>query len=155
MDLAKLAEAFGLEGSVDSELARIEHLKLIQAIIARMARTAFAVKAGSSTLVAALITLAITADSSPVAAFGILPLALLWFLDAYYLREERSFRRLYDIIRTSKPAEPGSEHYFRMTKGQGKGGLGEFIKTIFSTSLLVFYLAELFILGLVAAVVAG
>ena len=39
---------------MDVEAARIEHLKLIQGVIKRMARGAFAVKAGAITIVAAV-----------------------------------------------------------------------------------------------------
>ena len=89
---------------LDIETARVEHLKLIQAVIARMAQNSFAIKAASSTIVAALIAVTVGAKI-PFVAIGGLSLVMLWFLDGYYLRQERLFRQLYDCVSNCSPAE--------------------------------------------------
>lgn len=140
---------------MDAESARVEHLKLIQAVITRMARNSFAVKAGASTLVAAVAALALTNDTPTIAAYGALPIALLWSLDGYYLREERSFRGLYNTARIGPPPDPGSKTYFVMKEVENKGWgeqLAQLIGAMYAGTLLVFYVALLGVLGVATAV---
>ena len=78
-----------------SEAGRIEHLKLIQAVVDRLGRNSFTIKSTAAAASAALV--AVTASvSSPLTAFGGLAILSLWLLDARFLRQERSFRRLYN-----------------------------------------------------------
>src|SRR5713101_5233057 len=72
--------------------SRLEHLKLIQAVIGRMAQNSFTLKGWSVTLVSALIALAVNAKSSAYASLAFFPAVAFWGLDAYYLWQERRFR---------------------------------------------------------------
>ena len=74
------------------EMARIEHLKLIQAIINRLGRNSFAIKSAAA---AALVALT-ASTSAPVAALARIAILPVWMLHAHFLAEERGFRRLYD-----------------------------------------------------------
>lgn len=38
---------------------------------------------------------------------ALLPALTFWGLDAYYLRQERLFRKLYDAVRKGTPTDPG------------------------------------------------
>lgn len=143
---------------MDAESARVEHLKLIQAVIARMAQNSFAVKAGASTLVAAVVALTLTNDAATIAAYSALPIAVLWLLDGYYLREERSFRELYNTVRTGALADPGSQLYFVMAGPHDKGRreqLGALADAVRSGPVVVFYLALLGVLGAASAAAAS
>jgi hypothetical protein len=80
------------------------HLELIQAIVGRMAGNSFLLKGWSVTIAAALFALA-AKDSNPrLAWIALLPGLAFWGLDAYYLRQERLYRCLYDAVRTGKGA---------------------------------------------------
>lgn len=137
-----------------TESARIEHLKLIQAVIARMARNSFAIKAAASTITAALV--AVTVGSGiPLAAAGGLPLAMLWILDGYYLRQERLFRELFDFVRTGQPPEPSSEAYFSMKTEDFHSKAGSLQRILIRRTLLAFYIPLLLILALGAVLVSG
>ncbi len=137
----------------DSESARIEHLKLIQAVIARMARNSFAIKAAASTITAALV--AVTAGSgTPLAAIGGIPLIMLWLLDGYYLRQERLFRELFDFVSTGQPPEPGSEAYFSMKTEGLHSKAGSLQRILVRGTLLAFYVPLLLILALSAILVS-
>ena len=81
---------------MDSE--RIEHLKMIQTVIERMARNSFLYKGWALTVFAALLILS-KHQYVAVDLLGIVPLALFWGLDAYYLKQERLYRKLYDKVR--------------------------------------------------------
>ncbi|NBC32351.1 MAG: hypothetical protein GVY13_06705 [Alphaproteobacteria bacterium] len=76
--------------------ARIEHLKLIQAAVERMARESAAMKRYCVVVVAAALGLAIGAAQYAVLLLVIPIAAVFWGLDARYLQQERWFRDLYD-----------------------------------------------------------
>ncbi len=79
---------------------RVEHLKLIQAVIARLAGHSFLLKGWAVTVVAAL--LALTEGRSgelSIPLVGLVPVLGFWVLDTYYLTHERRFRDLYDQVR--------------------------------------------------------
>jgi len=85
---------------------KIKHLEMIQAVIGRMAANSALLKGWSVTLAAALIGLAAGKDAKLQYAFlGLFPPIFFAVLDAYYLRQERLFRKLYDRIRKMKDDE--------------------------------------------------
>src|SRR5215831_11819226 len=78
----------------------IKHLQLIQAVITRLAQNSFAYKGWAITLVAAIFALAVKEVRSPyLLIVALLPTIAFWGLDAYYLRQERLFRALYNAVR--------------------------------------------------------
>jgi len=81
------------------EPEEIKHLELIQAVVTRLAGNSFSIKGWTITLVAALMALSAKDANPRYAAIAALPVIFFWGLDAYYLRQERLFRRLYDIVR--------------------------------------------------------
>ena len=81
-----------------------KHLEFIQNNIVRMANTSFLLKGWSVTLAAALFALAAKDMNSLFAVVALFPALVFWALDAYYLRQERLFRRLYDDV-ANPPAE--------------------------------------------------
>ena len=84
-----------------------KHLELIQTVVERHARTSFVLKGWSVTIVAAVFLLAVRgADSALAMATGLLPALIFWGLDAFYLRQERMYRALYDQVRKAEP-DPG------------------------------------------------
>jgi hypothetical protein len=80
---------------------RRKHYELIQAVITRLATASFQVKGWTVTITTALLGVIVAAKlPSWVALLGLVPTLLFWFLDAYYLQQERLFRSLYnDAIR--------------------------------------------------------
>jgi hypothetical protein len=73
-----------------------EHLKLIQAVITRLAGNSFLIKGWAVSLVTGLTALA-KADANPdIAWISCGVLVLFAVLDAYYLALERAFRQLYE-----------------------------------------------------------
>lgn len=70
----------------------IEELKIIQDIIKRMAFNSFLIKGWSITLVIA--TLLLKGNKYQV-LIAFIPLLVFWFLDAYFLWQERMYRELY------------------------------------------------------------
>lgn len=73
------------------EEQKIKHLEMIQGIITRMNQNSFMLKGWMITIVSAL--LAIYADKGNIGYLivSIFPILVFWFLDAYYLQQERKF----------------------------------------------------------------
>lgn len=80
---------------------------LVQTVVDRHARTSFVLTGWSVTIVAGVFLLAVRGGDSALAmAAGLLPALIFWGLDAFYLRQERMYRALYDHVRKSEP-DPG------------------------------------------------
>ena len=136
---------------MDPEAARIEHLKLIQAVVARLGRNSFAIKSTAAAVSAALV--AFTASiGSPLAALGGFAILSLWLLDASFLRQERGFRRLYDSLRTGAPAKFGADDYFTMNVSTAAGRSDNLLRVAVSLSLCLFYVPMLMLVGVSAGI---
>src|SRR5438552_18609082 len=85
---------------MDADEQKAKHLEMIQAVVSRLAGNSFSVKGWSITLVSALFALAAKDANVRYAVLALLPALCFWGLDAYYLRQERLFRKLYDAVRT-------------------------------------------------------
>lgn len=137
---------------MDIETARIEHLKLIQGIIERMGRNSFAIKAGAVTISAAVAAVA-PGSTFVVSIGGVVLILVLWALDAFYLRQERAFRGLYDKIRTGLPADFGNQDYFSMAAEPDRSRVARIRSTLssmFAASLLILYVALVLFQGALA-----
>jgi hypothetical protein len=86
-----------------AEEKQLKHLEMIQGVINRLAGNSFQMKGWSITLIAALMALAAHEANERYAAVALLPALCFWGLDAYYLRQERLFRKLYDAVRLNTP----------------------------------------------------
>jgi len=76
--------------------AERDYLKMIQAIIDRMARCSFLIKGWCITIVAAILALNVKDTKPWFSAAAFLAVLVFWILDSYYLRQERLFRALYN-----------------------------------------------------------
>lgn len=82
---------------------RNKHLEFIQAIVARLANDSFLMKGWAITISGAFFGFAVERRSWRLAALALLPVLGFWFLDSYFLWQERLFRCLYDGVRKSDP----------------------------------------------------
>lgn len=80
--------------------ARVRHLELIQGTINRLATNSFAIKGWCLTLIVAVIGLAAKDHNTRFSLVALVPAVFFWGLDAYFLKQEQSFRRVYDRVRT-------------------------------------------------------
>jgi len=69
-----------------------KEIEIIQSIIGRMAFNSFLIKGWTLTLVIASLLLNHDFEEKWL---GFIPLVIFWFLDAYYLRQEKLFRKLH------------------------------------------------------------
>ena len=123
---------------------KLKHLEFIQNAINRMANNSFIIKGWCITLAAALIALLEKKDIDKCyIVFSFLPLLFFWFLDAFYLKTERQYRRLYtDISKKGK-----KEIDFSMDITLYKEC---YVEALFSRTLLPFYLS---LMGIVLVII--
>lgn len=79
---------------------KLKHLDMIQAVITRMNSNSFSLKGWAVTLVAGLFALSSKDANKIYYLVTYIPIIVFWFLDAYYLKQERLYRKLYEKVRT-------------------------------------------------------
>jgi hypothetical protein len=85
---------------------RVKHLDMIQAVIARLGGNSFLVKGWAVTVSGTFLGFAISGREWELAAAGLLPVALFWWLDGYFIRTERLFRALHEAVRRGDEIPP-------------------------------------------------
>lgn len=124
------------------------HVEMVQGVINRMASNSFLLKGWSVTLAAGLLALAAQSKEWALPVVGFLPAFSFWFLDAYYLRQERLFRCLHNDIRHGKLQDDrhtmNTNPYKALTPGT--------FRTCFSHTLLLLHGVTVVVIVLAAAV---
>lgn len=148
---------------------RLEHLKMIQAAISRMAQNSFLLKGWSVTLATGILAVAVGEKRQAFAWLGLLPALAFWGLDAFYLRQERLFRALHDEVcaafGTSAPVTFGMRtssllndptSWLRMLFSRTVAGLhAPLVAVILAVALIIHRDALLRVLTCVIAAVPG
>lgn len=70
----------------------------IQSAISRMASNSFYLKGWNVTVIAAIVALSFKESDWKIYACALVLNVVFWFLDAYYLKQEKLFRELYDKV---------------------------------------------------------
>lgn len=112
----------------------IEEIKIIQDIIKRLAFNSFMIKGWAITLVVA--TLLLKGDKYQV-LISFIPLIVFWFLNAYFLWQERMYRKLYDWIISHRLKT--DEYLFDMNAYRFEGDVQSKFRIMFSITLGWFY----------------
>ncbi len=86
---------------------KIKHLEFIQGVINRMGSNSFQMKGWMVAIVSALLAVYASTQNHRFVLVAILPTIIFWFLDTYYLWQERKFRGLYNDVAgiSDKPKE--------------------------------------------------
>ena len=110
----------------------IKHLELVQSVISRMAQNSFHLKGWSVTVATAIFAFAAKESSPGLATLALFPAVAFWCLDAYYLRQERLYRKLYEAIADPlKTVRP-----FSMTTDKYTGEVESWDKTLVAKTIL-------------------
>ena len=82
-----------------ADLGKIAHLEIIQGVVNRLSHNSFLLKGWTVILISAMFALA-AKDAQPLFIYlAYFPAMAFWYLDGYFLRQERLFRNLYDYVR--------------------------------------------------------
>lgn len=127
-----------------------EHLDYIQNVINRMSHNSFLIKGWTITFISLLFILAVNGSSYLLLILSLLPLVCFWGLDAYYLRQERLFRKLYDAVRQEKINDSFSMNVRQFNKSVEGWFLTLFsptIASVYMTIILLNLILQVLIIG--------
>lgn len=114
---------------------RVAHLGFIQEVIKRMASNSFLIKGWSVTLVSAIFALSAKEPNSNIILIAYFPAIMFWLLDAYYLHQERLFRKLYEQTIETNSKIPA----YSLDTKQIKHLVKPYTEVIKSKSILLFH----------------
>ena len=77
---------------------KYKHMDYIQSAISRMASNSFYLKGWNVTIIAAIVALSFKESDWRIYACALALNIVFWVLDAYYLKQEKLFRELYNQI---------------------------------------------------------
>jgi len=113
----------------------LKEIDIIQDIIKRMAFNSFMIKGWAITLV--VVTLLLKGTEKHQVWIAFIPLVVFWFLDAYFLRQERMYRKLYKwVINNRLKTE---EYLFDMNARRFEKEVQSIPRIMFSITLGWFY----------------
>ncbi|MBW2105751.1 MAG: hypothetical protein JRI26_06955 [Deltaproteobacteria bacterium] len=112
----------------------LKEIELIQDTIKLMAFNSFIIKGGAITLV--VVTLLLKGTEYQI-WIAFIPLLVFWFLDAYFLWQERLYRKLYEWVVNNRLNT--DEYLFDMNAYRFKDTVQSRIRIMFSITLGWFY----------------
>ena len=112
----------------------LKEVDIIQDIIKRMAFNSFMIKGWAITLVVVALLLKGTEYQVWIA---FIPLLVFWFLDAYFLWQERMYRKLYEWVVNNRMKT--DEYLFDMNAYRFKDEVQSRFRIMFSITLGWFY----------------
>jgi len=112
----------------------LKEIEIIQDIIKRVAFNSFMIKGWAITLV--VVTLLLKGTRFQV-LIAFIPLLVFWFLDAYFLWQERMYRELYNWVISNRLKT--DEHLFDMNAYRFKDKVQSKFRIMFSITLGWFY----------------
>ncbi len=112
----------------------LKEIDIIQDIIKRMAFNSFMIKGWTITLV--VVTLLLKGSTYQI-WIAFIPLLVFWFLDVYFLREERKYVKLYDWVTNNRLKT--DEHLFDMNANRFESDVQSTFRIMFSITLGLLY----------------
>lgn len=122
---------------------KLKHLEFIQSTISRLSNNSFLLKGWNITIISALFVLSSKETNSNFFWLAVSVSMIFWILDAYYLRLERKYRLLYNVVRQKEAA--GID--FNLDVQHLKSTTTTLLNCLFSVTNIVFYLVGLLILS--------
>lgn len=113
---------------------KLKHLEFIQNVISRMNANSFLIKGWMVTLVSALFALAAGGSDARYVIVIYIAIPAFWGLDAFYLSQERQYRRLYDAVREQASTD------FSMDVSSLNSGRDSWFCALFSKTVITLYL---------------
>lgn len=129
--------------------SKIGYLTLIQGVINRMGQNSFLLKGWSVTLIAALFVLSSKDSNNVFLLVTYFPALMFWFLDAFFLTQEKLYRKLYKKIANNNNVDID----FSLDTENLNTDNYLYIKTLFSKTIILFHGLIIGILFLVAFIV--
>lgn len=138
-----------LKGGISAIMEKkMKHLEMIQGVINRLAGNSSSLKGWGVVLVSALFALSAKDPNKFLVFLTFLPALAFWILDGYYLRQEKLFRKHYDLVREKDE----SEIDFSMDTSSVEEDVPGWFSVCRSTTLSIFYGTIMLIILILALV---
>ena len=126
-----------------------KEIDLIQACINRMAHNSFLLKGWAISLVAVVLALAKEKiDFSLISLILLIPLLSFWYLDAFFLRTEKMYRKMYEWVISNR--KTSDERLYELNPKKYENEVESTFAVIKSKTLRAFYgIPTLILLGIV------
>lgn len=136
-------------GSLDPESSSVQsYLNILQNIISRMAGNSANCKTWCITLVSGIVVVIADKAKPNYAWIALIPIILFFFLDAYYLGQERTFRATYnDFVRRMHARAVGTTDLFLVAPLKGFNVIACTLQSSLSFAVYPFYLT---LIGMIA-----
>ena len=92
----------------------MQHLGFIQDVITRMNTNSFQIKEITILIITACLAIYASEKVSMMLLIPIFPTVVFWYLDSYYLLQERKFRAIYDDVANIKKPPINSVKLYSM-----------------------------------------
>jgi len=123
---------------MDKEILHKE-IDLIQSCITRMANNSFLLKGWSITIIAVVLALADKAGNPALlSAILLIPLLSFWYLDAFFLRTEKMYRKMYEWIIVNRPKKINT-YLYDLNPHRFSNDVDSKWKVMWSVTLRYFY----------------
>jgi hypothetical protein len=123
---------------------KIKHLEFIQDVITRMNNNSFQMKGWMVAIVSALLAIYASTQNNRFVLVAIVPVVIFWFLDTYYLWQERKFRGLYNDV--AGITKNNTIDLFAMRPDLYAGGKYSYMNVFGSVTIVLVYLPVIVIL---------
>ena len=124
---------------------KIKHLEFIQNVITRMNTNSFQIKGWTVVILSALLAIYASTKNDYFILASIFPVLVFWFLDTYYLTQERKFRGLYNDV-AGISDNPKKLKLFEMRPDLYTGDKYSYWNVFISTTIIILYLSLTIIL---------
>jgi hypothetical protein len=116
-----------------------KEIDLIQACITRMASNSFLLKGWAISIIAVVLALADKAvEPALLSSLVLIPLISFWYLDAFFLRTEKMYRKMYEWV-LRKRGENDTSFLYDLNPHRFKGEVDSTWKVMWSITLRWFY----------------
>jgi len=116
-----------------------KEIDLIQGCITRMANNSFLLKGWAISIIAVVLALADKAlEPILISAVVMIPLFSFWYLDAFFLRNERMYRKMYEWVIEKRCAGDNS-HLYDLNPHRFASAVESSPRTMWSITLRWFY----------------
>ena len=115
---------------------KLKHLEFIHNTINRMSTNSFIIKGWTITLISALFALAEKESNKDYVLLTYFAIPTFWYLNGYFLLQERKFRALYDSVRMKSETNID----FSMDISNFKTGKNTIWSALFAKSIWTLYL---------------
>ncbi len=131
---------------------QVKHLEFVKDAINRMAHCSFLLKGWSVTLIVGIFALLAKGDlKTGVVWVVLIPAVAFWFLDAYYLFQEKRFRALYESI----IAQGATVQLFSMKIKEPQDSVSAWIKTMTNKTVIVFHGSVFLVVIIISCALGG